>query len=119
MPSWGVASEIRVGSAGRAEARKEDQVRLSRRSVILGGFGLAGTSTAAYAAGIEAFELIVTPYRLTPPGWPASRRLTITVIADLHAGGPNMGHTRVRDVVDAANALRGDLVVLLGDYIAT
>jgi uncharacterized protein len=95
---------------------------LSRRRLIVGGLGLAGAlggGTAGYAAGIEAFDLRVTAYRPALPGWPTGRRLAIAVIADLHAGGPNMGIARVRRVVDAANALRPDLVVLLGDYFAT
>jgi predicted MPP superfamily phosphohydrolase len=53
------------------------------------------------------------------PNWPAGQGLTIAVIADLHAGGPNMGAGRVRRVVDTTNALGCDLIVLLGDYIAT
>jgi predicted MPP superfamily phosphohydrolase len=93
---------------------------ISRRSIILGlGLtGLAGASTATYAAEVEPFGLVITRYRLWPPGWPAGLRLSIAVIADLHAGGPNMGHTRVRRVVDAANALSPDLTLLLGDYVA-
>jgi uncharacterized protein len=93
---------------------------ISRRSVVF-GLGLAGVgaaSTATYAAEIEPFGLVVTRYRLRPPGWPAGLRLSIAVIADLHAGGPNMGHARVRQVVDAANALSPDLTLLLGDYVA-
>jgi hypothetical protein len=43
----------------------------------------------------------------------------MTVIADLHAGGPNMGLARVRQVVDAGNALGSDLIVIMGDYFAT
>lgn len=54
-----------------------------------------------------------------PPCWPADRRLTIAVIADLYAGGPNMGLERVSRVVDSANGPGCDLVVLLGDYFAT
>lgn len=98
---------------------------LTRRGVIKTGLGLTGLAgivlpgTAAYAAMEAANGLSVTDYRLTPPGWPAGQRLTIAVIADLHAGGPNMGATRVRQVVDAANTLACDLVVLLGDYFAT
>lgn len=93
---------------------------ISRRSILLGlGLtGLAGASTATYAAEVEPFGLVVTRYRLRPPGWPAGLRLSIAVIADLHAGGPNMGHARVRHVVDAANALSPDLTLLLGDYVA-
>ena len=52
-------------------------------------------------------------------GWPDAHRLSITVVADLHAGGPNMGLERVRQVVDAAHALDSDLIVILGDYFAT
>ena len=98
---------------------------LSRRRLLKGGLGLAGAaglvmpSTAAYAAAQAANELIVTDYRPVPPAWPDAHRLSITVIADLHAGGPNMGLARVRQVVDAAQALNSDLIVILGDYFAT
>ena len=64
-------------------------------------------------------SLRVTDYRLSPPGLPPDFRLTISVVADLHAGGPNMGRERVRQVVDASNQLKSDLVVVLGDYFAT
>jgi predicted MPP superfamily phosphohydrolase len=97
------------------------RLRLSRRQVVLGGFGLValgGATTTAYA-GLEALSLVVTNYRLNPPGWRQGQRLTITVIADLHAGGPNMGLARVEEVVRVANLLKSDLVVLLGDYFAT
>jgi predicted MPP superfamily phosphohydrolase len=40
------------------------------------------------------------------------------VIADLHAGGPNMLLPHVRQVVETANALQSDLIVLLGDFVA-
>ncbi len=98
---------------------------LTRRSLLKGGLGLVGAAglvmpgTTAYAAMEAANNLVITSYRLTPPGWPAGRRLTITAIADLHAGGPNMGLARVRQVVDAGNALGSDLTVVLGDYFAT
>jgi predicted MPP superfamily phosphohydrolase len=101
--------------------------RLSRRALLVGSVGLATvglgalgmSATAAYAAGVEAQSLIVTRYRITPPQWPAGQRLTITVIADLHAGGPNMGLARIREVVELGNYLKSDLVLLLGDYFAT
>ncbi len=94
---------------------------ITRRGLVtgLGVAGLSGSSIAAYAAGIEPMELRTTRYRLTPPGWPADQRLSIAVIADLHAGGPNMGVAQIRNVVDAAQAERADLIVLLGDFFAT
>jgi predicted MPP superfamily phosphohydrolase len=98
---------------------------LTRRGLLKTGFGLTGIAgvmlpgTVAYAAMEAANGLAVTDYRLTPPRWPAGRHMTIAVIADIHAGGPNMGIERVRQVVDAGNALRCDLIVLMGDYFAT
>jgi predicted MPP superfamily phosphohydrolase len=95
---------------------------ISRRSLLLGGLGVAamtGPAIASYA-GVEAASMLdVTRYRLKPRNWPAAQRLTITVIADIHAGGPNMGVERIRDIVDAGNALRSDIVLLLGDFVAT
>ena len=98
---------------------------VTRRRLLKGGLALTGVAglampgTAAYAAAQAADDLIVTDYRPVPPKWSDAHRLTITVIADLHAGGPNMGLARVRQVADAAQALNSDLIVILGDYFAT
>lgn len=95
---------------------------LTRRAFLAAGSGLAvaGASGSAYAGYVEpALRLVVTRYRLTPPGWPADFPLRIAVIADLHAGGPNMGRDRIAEVVAATNALKPDLVVNLGDHEAT
>jgi predicted MPP superfamily phosphohydrolase len=96
-------------------------LRPSRRGFIAGSIGVLGfgaAATATYAGVIEPLGLVVTPYRLTPPGWRAGHKLTITVIADLHAGGPDMMLPHIRHVIDTANALRSDLIVLLGDFKA-
>jgi predicted MPP superfamily phosphohydrolase len=109
-------------------ADREDAVRelagllspMSRRGLLLGGFGLAGSSlvsTAAYATAIEPERLVTTTYRFTPPGW-HSGRMRVVAIADLHAGGPNMTVEHIARTVDQTNALAPDLVVLLGDYFA-
>src|SRR5450631_135215 len=98
---------------------------VTRRGLLKAGLGLTGVaglvvpSTAAYAAAQAANDLIVTDYRPVPPRWPDAHRLSITVVADLHAGGPNMGLERVRQVVDATQALNSDLIVILGDFFAT
>jgi predicted MPP superfamily phosphohydrolase len=98
---------------------------LTRRRLLTTGLGLTGAAalipaaTSAYAAIEAAHDLNITRYAPLPQNWPAAHRLSISVIADLHAGGPNMGIARVRQVVDAANALNSDLVVVLGDYFAT
>jgi predicted MPP superfamily phosphohydrolase len=95
--------------------------RLTRRRFLTasaGFVGLSATATGTYAGVIEPLGLVVTPYALTPPGWPADRKLTITVIADLHAGWPDMPPHHIRQVIATANALRSDLIVLLGDFKA-
>src|SRR5271163_4871228 len=97
------------------------KVRVTRRRVLAGAAGLVGLSaaaTAGYATGIEPQGLVVTRYVPNPSGWPARRKLSVAVIADIHAGGPDMTLLHIRRVVDTANAL-SDLIVLLGDYTAT
>jgi predicted MPP superfamily phosphohydrolase len=94
---------------------------MTRRRVLANAAGLIGASlvaTGGYAAAIEPQTLVVTRYAPKPRGWPAGRKLSITVIADLHAGGPDMRLPHVRRIVNTAIALKSDLVVMLGDYIA-
>ena len=93
--------------------------RVTRRHVLAGTAGLLGLSaiaTSVYAGGIEPYGLVVTRYTPRPSTWPVGRKLSITVIADLHAGGPDMTLPHIRQIVEAANRLKSDLVVLLGDY---
>jgi uncharacterized protein len=108
-------------SLSRSSGRALSRPGVTRR-VLLRGFGglaFAGAATAAYGIGVEPESVLVTRYRLTPPGWRAGQRLSITVIADLHAGGPNMTAAHIEHVVDVAGLERADLVLLLGDYFAT
>ncbi len=95
---------------------------ITRRQLLTAGAAgltLAG-SGGAYAGYIEpALRLAVTEYRLTPPIWHPGFTLTIAVIADVHAGGPNMSLSRIHDIVDTTNALKPDLIVHLGDHEAT
>lgn len=95
---------------------------VTRRRLLSGGIGalgMGGAATLGYAASEAAGPVALTRYAPRPAAWPAGRKLSIAVIADLHAGGPNLGRERVRDIVDRTNALSCDLVVLLGDYVAT
>jgi predicted MPP superfamily phosphohydrolase len=94
----------------------------TRRSLLLGAAGLTGAAGRRFVGvGVAeaATALEVAHYRPVPLAWPADRRLSITVIADLHAGGPNMTAARIREVVDRANALKSDIAVFLGDFVAT
>jgi uncharacterized protein len=105
-------------SPGKLVSVKRSRL-VSRRGLMLGGLGAVGfscISTAVYASAVEPERLITTAYRVSPPHWTAGR-LSVAVIADLHAGGPKLEH--IARVIDATNALRPDVIVLLGDYIAT
>ena len=94
----------------------------SRRSLLrlFGATLFASFSLASYAFAFEPrFRLAVTRYRLRPPRWPAmARPLRMAVIADVHACEPWMPLPRIEEIVATANALKPELIVLLGDYVA-
>lgn len=77
----------------------------------------AGTlGVTSYAAGIEPSRLVVTRYKVTPPGWPIGRRLTVAALADIHVCEPWLPLSRLEEIVAATNAVEPDVTVLLGDY---
>ena len=94
---------------------------LNRRRVLQcgGGIVLAGSGIGSYACTIEpGVRLETTSYNLTPPGWPGDLSLTCAVIADIHACDPWMSVARLREIVARTNALKPDLIVILGDFTA-
>ncbi|QKC88233.1 metallophosphoesterase [Mesorhizobium sp. NZP2234] len=94
---------------------------ISRRGFLrfIGGSFLTAVALGAYAAGIEPMLLAhVKRYALTPPHWPDGLKLRVVAFADIHACRPWMTQERIASLVDDANALQPDLIVLLGDYIA-
>ncbi|WP_428648458.1 metallophosphoesterase [Roseibium sp.] len=94
---------------------------ISRRRFLQGlGVSLLATLSApAYAVGVEPFRLRIQRYHLTPPRWPKDLELTAALIADPHICDPWMGLERVRSIVAQTNALKPDIVLLLGDYVAS
>ena len=87
-------------------------------SFLAGGLGATGISTVAYGFGEPALRLRVTRYNIQPPQWPAGFKLKIAVLADLHACDPWMSLERIGSIVERTNALKPDITVLLGDYVA-
>lgn len=74
--------------------------------------------TLVRVAGLGVGEIEVRGVELSLPEWPPSLAgLRVAVIADLHAGSPQIGLDRVERIVDRVNASDVDLVALLGDYI--
>jgi len=93
---------------------------LSRRRFIQLSTGLvaSGLSTAAYGVGVEPLlRLRVADYQVHPQRWPAGLTLKIAAIADLHACEPWMSLAHIESIVARTNALRPDIIVMLGDYV--
>ncbi len=95
----------------------------SRRQFLTGLGATAGTlaaSTAAYGIGVEPLHrLVITGYAPRLPGWAAGPALRIAVLADFHVCEPFMPLDRVAEIVAQTNALKPDIVLLLGDYPAS
>jgi len=95
---------------------------ISRRSFLrlFGGALAAGAGLFSYAFAIEPrYRLVIKAYRFTPPGFPKRERpLRIAALADLHACDPWMPLSRIEEIVRVTNALKPDVIVLLGDYVS-
>ncbi|MFV0299914.1 MAG: metallophosphoesterase [Paracoccus sp. (in: a-proteobacteria)] len=92
----------------------------TRRNVLRGllGIVLAGLFVSAWAFFIEpALRLRVKRHRIVRDDW-TTPPLRIAVISDLHVGEPFVSLKRVQRIVARTNALKPDLIVLLGDYAA-
>jgi uncharacterized protein len=96
-------------------------MRLTRRHFLLGAgwAGFGSLASGGYAFGLEPFSLRIQSYSLTPPNWPHGLRLKIAALADIHACRPWMEPDRIRAIAEQANSLDPDVIVLLGDYMAS
>jgi predicted MPP superfamily phosphohydrolase len=94
---------------------------LDRRRVLqtLAGLFLSSFGLGSYAYAWEPAHQGVTRYKLKPAHWPEGRRLRLAMISDLHVGGPHMPVARVREIVTQTNALKPDLTLLVGDFVAS
>jgi predicted MPP superfamily phosphohydrolase len=93
---------------------------LSRRQFLGVGYAstLACLGAAGDAFGLEPrFRLITKHWRVEHASWGGRAPVRIGVLTDLHAVEPWMPVSRVASIVGALNALKPDLIVLLGDYV--
>ena len=58
----------------------------------------------------------VTRYAPALPQWPATMPLRIVALSDFHACAPFMDAQRIGAICSQANALKPDIILLLGDY---
>lgn len=67
----------------------------------------------------EDRPLRVKTWAFTPAAWTPGLKLRLVVVADVHGAYPLMPPARIRRIVDQANGLGGDMILLLGDYRAS
>lgn len=71
-------------------------------------------------AGLGVGDIEIYRQALELPHWPESLSgLRVAVIADLHAGSPQIDERRIEQIVARVNEESLDLVALVGDYIDT
>jgi len=84
-------------------------------------FGAIAVFEAAYWLNIYAWfvepnQLVVRHVEIVSEDWHGPP-LTIAAVSDTHVGGPHVDAARMGRIVQRINALRPELVVLLGDYV--
>ena len=77
----------------------------------------AGLALAVYAFWIEPRSLVVTRFSLPVTG--LEQEVRLVVMGDLQPAPPIESLDRITAIIDRMNAERGDLVLLLGDYVST
>ncbi|MBI1326058.1 MAG: metallophosphoesterase [Alphaproteobacteria bacterium] len=93
-------------------------MHLSKRALLGGGVALLGTAVAGKTLADTFGPVAVRHYHLATPKWPASAApLKIVFISDTHIGSPSVPLTRVKEIVDLANAQLPDITLLGGDYL--
>ncbi len=86
---------------------------------IFGLGALASALLGTYAVAIEPlYRLRISRYAFTPPRWTPGLKLRVAVLADLHACDPWMSLKRIEEIVARTNALKPDIILLVGDYSA-
>lgn len=80
---------------------------------------LTGISLALWAFVIEPNRLVVNEYNLQIRNWsPKLQGFKIVAISDIHGGSNFIDETKIRHLVELANAQNPDVIVLLGDYVS-
>jgi uncharacterized protein len=82
-------------------------------------FLISGICVGFYASLVEPFRLVITEWTVTDEKWNYPKPLKIVLLADPHAIYPWMSQNHLEKIVQETNNLNPDIVLLLGDYVAT
>lgn len=81
---------------------------------------MGGAALAGYAFAIEPlWRLKTVSHHIHPKTWPRGQKLRIVALADFHACEPWMNAQRIASVREVANALKPDVILLLGDFVSS
>jgi len=79
-----------------------------------------GVLLLVYAVFIEPDQLVVQRQAISLPHWsPALNHLKVAVITDLHVGCLSVPISKLRRVIAETNEQEPDLIVMLGDFVAS
>jgi predicted MPP superfamily phosphohydrolase len=94
---------------------------ISRRTFLrwIAALAAASAGTPAYGAVEPFLRPRIARYDLRMSRWPRDLDLTIAALADIHACAPWMTAKRISSIVEQTNELGADVIVLLGDYVAS
>ena len=84
--------------------------------IVLGLF-LLGCVLAFYMAFIEPFKLRVTERQIKTSKWTYGQPLRIALLGDMHMIYPWMTARHLEKIIERTNALKPDIILLLGDYV--
>ncbi len=81
--------------------------------VLILALGVAG-----YGYWSATREPVVREARVQLRAWPKNQRpLRLLLMSDIHVQGPDMRPSRLLGIVQQANALAPDIILLAGDFI--
>ena len=96
---------------------------LARRGLLIGAgaLGVAGLGLAGWSLAWEpGLRLAVVRHVVASPAWPAGLPpITIACVADPHCCWPHTPPERIARILRLVGDLRPDMVVVLGDYLAS
>ncbi len=94
---------------------------MNRRTFLksLGTLSALGLGVGTYGFLIEPqFRLNIVTRKIQPPRWTPGLKLRVVTISDPHIVEPYMSLSRWGRIIETANALNPDLILMLGDYVS-